>query len=191
MIITQTIIDYLISQIQTELTTVTGESVTGKGIAVKDVAGQVVELTVSANGHRNYVGIDDSKNAYFYIRLNGTTTEARKAANVKRGSCGIEMEIRTPFKLVFQHRCSDPRILLDSVKAALYNTSFKTIVWNYDIANIRLFPATSEVLSWSVYNQETGKEAKTLNSLMQIVSIDFTLVYDLVYNDKCQPFKFC
>jgi hypothetical protein len=191
MIITQTIIDNLISGINLEWKNLTGENVNGSGIAVKDTSGQVVEMKVSENGSRNYIGIDDSKNSYFYIRLNGTQTESRKAGNVKRGSCGLEMEVRTPLKLVFQHRCSDPRLLLDAVKFALFNVNLKSIKWDYDILNIRLFPATSEVLSWIVYATETGKEPKTLNSLLQIISIDFELRYDLTYNEKCKPFNIC
>ncbi len=191
MIVAQEIVNVIISQVATQLTTGTGQIFTGAGIAVKDTAGQVVELNVSQNGHRNYVGIDDSKANYFYIRLNGSISEPRKAANTKRGSCGIESEVRVPLKLVAQSRCSDPRLLLDAVKAALFTVNFKGVQWQYNIINPKLSPLTSEVLPWTVYASETGKDANTLLSLMQIISVDFELRFDYNYTEKCKPFVIC
>lgn len=191
MIVAQDIVNVIISQVAAQLTSGTGQIFTGAGIAVKDVLGQVVELNVNANGHRSYVGIDDSKAGYFYIRVNGAVSEPRKAANTKRGSCGIESEVRIPFKLVAQSRCSDPRMLLDAVKSALFTVNFKGVQWQYNIVNPKLFPITSEVLPWAVYAAETGKDAKTLQSLMQIVSVDFELRFDYTYTEKCGPFRLC
>jgi hypothetical protein len=191
MIVAQEIIDYIISQVSAEMSANTGQIISGAGIAVKDIAGQVVTLQVDYKGFRNYVGLDDSKTGYFYIRLNGQFSEPRKAANVKRGSCGIESEVRIPLKLVFQHRCADPRVLLDAVKAALFNISFSGVKWNYNIVSPKLYPLTSELLPWVVYQSETGKDPKTLNNLMQIVSVDFELRFDYTYTEKCKPFSFC
>lgn len=189
MYVTQTIINELISQIDAQMLAV-NVHVNGQGIAVKDTSGQVVTMNVTANGHRKYVGIDDTKRTGYYIRTNGIISETRKAANVKRGSCGIEMDVRVPLKLVFWAACEDPRLLLDSVRFALYSSNLKQ-KYQYEIVNPRLFPAAVEVLPWVVYASETGKDAKTLNSLMQIVSIDFELRYDFSLTEKCKPFTIC
>lgn len=186
----QTIIDVIIAEIIAELTAVTGEVITGAGLTVKDTSGQVVTLESGANGERKYSGLDDSKGTYFYIRINGNITEGRKPANIKRGSCGIESEIRLPLKLVIQHRCADPRKLLDVVKSALFTANLKNN-WLYNIVNVKLYPTASNVLPWDVYSNETGKEAKTMNSLLQIVSTDFELRFDFNYNNKCDDFNLC
>lgn len=190
MYVTQNIITELIKQIDTAMAAV-NVNVNGNGIAVKDTAGQVVTLNVTQNGTRNYVGITDTARTGYYIRTNGTISEVRKAANTKRGSCGIELDVRVPFKLVFWHLCADPRMLLDSVKFALYGANFKSIQWQYAIVNPRLFPVSNEILPWVVYAAETGKDPKTLLSLMQIVSIDFELRYDFSLTEKCKPFAIC
>jgi hypothetical protein len=190
MYVTQTIISELISQINAAMQAV-NVNVNGNGIAVKDTAGQVVTLNVTQNGTRNYVGITDTARTGYYIRTNGIVSETRKAANTKRGSCGIELDVRVPFKLVFWHLCADPRLLLDSVKFALYSANLKAVNYEYAVVNPRLFPVSNEILPWTVYSAETGKDAKTLQSLMQIVSIDFELRYDLALNEKCKPFTIC
>jgi len=190
MYVTQNIITELIKQIDTAMAAV-NVNVNGNGIAVKDTAGQVVTLNVTQNGTRNYVGITDTSGAGYYIRVNGIVSETRKAANTKRGSCGIELDVRVPFKLVFWNLCADPRMLLDSVKFALYGANFKGVQWQYAIVNPRLFPVSNEILPWTVYAAETGKDAKTLQSLMQIVSIDFELRYDFSLTEKCKPFTIC
>jgi hypothetical protein len=190
MYVTQDIITELIKQIDTAMATV-NVNVNGNGIAVKDTASQVVTLNVTQNGTRNYVGITDTSRTGYYIRTNGIVSETRKAANTKRGSCGIELDVRIPFKLVFWHLCADPRMLLDSVKFALYGANFKGVQWQYAIVNPRLFPVSNEVLPWTVYAAETGKDPKTLLSLMQIVSLDFELRYDFSLTEKCKPFAIC
>ena len=190
MYVTQNIITELIKQIDTAMAAV-NVNVHGNGIAVKDTAGQVVTLNVTQNGTRNYVGITDTQRTGYYIRTNGIVSETRKAANTKRGSCGIELDVRVPLKLVFWHVCADPRMLLDSVKFALYGANFKGIQWQYAIVNPRLFPVSNEVLHWTVYAAETGKDPKTLLSLMQIVSLDFELRYDFSLTEKCKPFAIC
>lgn len=190
MYVTQDIITELIKQIDTAMAAV-NVNVHGNGIAVKDTVGQVVSLNVTQNGTRNYVGITDTSRTGYYIRTNGIVSETRKAANLKRGSCGIELDVRVPFKLVFWHNCADPRMLLDSVKFALYGANFKGVQWQYAIVNPRLFPVSNEILPWVVYAAETGKDAKTLQSLMQIVSLDFELRYDFSLTEKCKPFKIC
>ena len=190
MYVTQNIITELIKQIDTAMAAV-NVNVNGNGIAVKDTAGQVVTLNVTQNGTRNYVGITDTARTGYYIRTNGIVSETRKAANTKRGSCGIELDVRVPLKLVFWHQCADPRMLLDSVKFALYGANFKGIQWQYAIVNPRLFPVSNEVLPWTVYAAETGKDPKTLLSLMQIVSLDFELRYDFSLTEKCKPFAIC
>ena len=190
MYVTQDIITELIKQIDTAMAAV-NVNVHGNGIAVKDTAGQVVTLNVTQNGTRNYVGITDTARTGYYIRTNGIVSETRKAANTKRGSCGIELDVRVPLKLVFWHVCADPRMLLDSVKFALYGANFKGVQWQYAIVNPRLFPVSNEVLPWTVYAAETGKDPKTLLSLMQIVSLDFELRYDFSLTEKCKPFAIC
>ena len=190
MYVTQNIITELIKQIDIAMSAV-NVNVNGNGIAVKDTAGQVVTLNVTQNGTRNYVGITDTSGAGYYIRTNGIVSETRKAANTKRGSCGIELDVRVPFKLVFWNLCADPRMLLDSVKFALYGANFKGVQWQYAIVNPRLFPVSNEILPWTVYAAETGKDPKTLLSLMQIVSIDFELRYDFSLTEKCKPFTIC
>jgi hypothetical protein len=190
MYVTQDIITELIKQIDTAMAAV-NVNVNGNGIAVKDTAGQVVTLNVTQNGTRNYVGITDTARTGYYIRVNGIVSETRKAANTKRGSCGIELDVRVPLKLVFWHLCADPRMLLDSVKFALYGANFKGIQWQYAIVNPRLFPVSNEILPWTVYAAETGKDPKTLLSLMQIVSLDFELRYDFSLTEKCKPFAIC
>ena len=190
MYVTQDIITELIKQIDTAMAAV-NVNVNGNGIAVKDTAGQVVTLNVTQNGTRNYVGISDTARTGYYIRTNGIVSETRKAANTKRGSCGIELDVRVPFKLVFWHVCADPRMLLDSVKFALYGANFKGVQWQYAIVNPRLFPVSNEILPWTVYAAETGKDPKTLLSLMQIVSLDFELRYDFSLTEKCKPFAIC
>jgi hypothetical protein len=190
MYVTQNIITELIKQINTAMAAV-NVNVNGNGIAVKDTAGQVVTLNVTQNGTRNYVGITDTSGAGYYIRTNGIVSETRKAANTKRGSCGIELDVRVPFKLVFWNLCADPRMLLDSVKFALYGANFKGVQWQYAIVNPRLFPVSNEILPWTVYAAETGKDPKTLLSLMQIVSLDFELRYDFSLTEKCKPFAIC
>lgn len=190
MYVTQDIITELIKQIDTAMAAV-NVNVHGNGIAVKDTAGQVVTLNVTQNGTRNYVGITDTARTGYYIRTNGIVSETRKAANTKRGSCGIELDVRVPLKLVFWHLCADPRMLLDSVKFALYGANFKGVQWQYAIVNPRLFPVSNEVLPWTVYASETGKDPKTLLSLMQIVSLDFELRYDFSLTEKCKPFNIC
>jgi hypothetical protein len=82
-------------------------------------------------------------------------------------------------------------MLLDSVKFALYGANFKGVQWQYAIVNPRLFPVSNEVLPWTVYAAETGKDPKTLLSLMQIVSLDFELRYDFSLTEKCKPFAIC
>lgn len=190
MYVTQDIITELIKQIDTAMASV-NVNVHGNGIAVKDTAGQVVTLNVTQNGTRNYVGITDTARTGYYIRTNGIVSETRKAANTKRGSCGIELDVRVPLKLVFWHVCADPRMLLDSVKFALYGANFKGVQWQYSIVNPRLFPVSNEILPWTVYAAETGKDPKTLLSLMQIVSLDFELRYDFSLTEKCKPFAIC
>ena len=190
MYVTQDIITELIKQIDTAMAAV-NVNVHGNGIAVKDTAGQVVTLNVTQNGTRNYVGITDTARTGYYIRTNGIVSETRKAANTKRGSCGIELDVRVPLKLVFWHVCADPRMLLDSVKFALYGANFKGVQWQYAIVNPRLFPVSNEVLPWTVYAAETGKDPKKLLSLMQIVSLDFELRYDFSLTEKCKPFAIC
>ena len=190
MYVTQNIITELIKQIDTAMAAV-NVNVNGNGIAVKDTAGQVVTMNVTQNGTRNYVGITDTARTGYYIRTNGIVSETRKAANTKRGSCGIELDVRVPLKLVFWHVCADPRMLLDSVKFALYGANFKGVQWQYAIVNPRLFPVSNEVLPWTVYAAETGKDPKTLLSLMQIVSLDFELRYDFSLTEKCKPFAIC
>jgi hypothetical protein len=190
MYVTQNIITELIKQIDTAMSSV-NVNVHGNGIAVKDTAGQVVTMNVTQNGTRNYVGISDTARTGYYIRTNGIVSETRKAANTKRGSCGIELDVRVPLKLVFWHLCADPRLLLDSVKFALYGANFKGVQWQYAIVNPRLFPVSNEVLPWTVYAAETGKDPKTLLSLMQIVSLDFELRYDFSLTEKCKPFAIC
>ena len=190
MYVTQNIITELIKQIDTAMAAV-NVNVHGNGIAVKDTAGQVVTLNVTQNGTRNYVGITDTQRTGYYIRTNGIVSETRKAANTKRGSCGIELDVRVPLKLVFWHVCADPRMLLDSVKFALYGANFKGIQWQYAIVNPRLFPVSNEVLPWTVYAAETGKDPKTLLSLIQIVSLYFELRYDFSLTEKCKPFAIC
>jgi len=190
MYVTQNIITELIKQIDAQMAAV-NVNVNGQGIAVKDTDGQVVSLNVTQNGHRNYVGITDTSGTGYYIRVNGTVSEVRKAANTKRGSCGIELDVRVPFKLVFWHLCADPRMLLDSVKFALYGANLKAVNYDYSVVNPRLFPVSNEILPWTVYANETGKDPKTLLSLMQIVSLDFELRYDFALNEKCKPFTIC
>jgi hypothetical protein len=190
MYVTQDIITELIKQIDTAMAAV-NVNVNGNGIAVKDTSSQVVTLNVTQNGTRNYVGITDTARTGYYIRVNGIVSETRKAANTKRGSCGIELDVRVPLKLVFWHLCADPRMLLDSVKFALYGANFKGIQWQYAIVNPRLFPVSNEILPWTVYAAETGKDPKTLLSLMQIVSLDFELRYDFSLTEKCKPFTIC
>ena len=191
MYVTQVIIDYIIASLKNDLAIATGNVINGAGIAIKDVDGKVISLKSTYSGEHEYVGLNDTLNSYFYFRLNGSYTETRKAGNTKRGSCGLESEIRVPLKLVMQHKCADPRMLMDALKSSLYNVNYKWVKWEYDVINVKLFPGVSNVVSWEVYQSETGKDPKTLNSLMQMISVDFDLRYDFTWSEKCKPFKIC
>ena len=188
---TQTIIDYIINSLKTEMQLASGSIVNGSGLCIKDIENKVVSLNVNGSGEREYCGLNDALNTYFYIRLNGQYSQTRKASNTKRGSCGLEAEIRVPLKIVMQHKCADPRLLMDFLNSNLYNINYKMIKWNYDIMNVRLFPGVINIIPWENYQSETGKDPKTLNSLMQIISADFELRYDFTWNDKCDKFKIC
>jgi len=185
--IAQEIIQEIINQIVTTL----GNGLTGSGIAIKDSQGKVVSLEVSQSGERIFLGLDDTKGSYFYIRQSGLSVEARVAAANRFGSCGNEMSVRIPFKLVAMHRCDDPKKLLESFKFALYSTNLKSFYTDFKVSNITLFPVSSNAISWEIYVQETGRDANTLQSTLQIISIDFILQFQHTYNNLCVDFKIC
>lgn len=187
MIITQYIVDQMIAQINTAL----GGAVCGAGIAIKDIAGQVVSLNTSQTGEREYLGLTDTKGTYFYIRLANTRiSETRKAANLRRGSCGIEQETRVQLKIVAMTQCADVMMWAEVVKQALYNVNLN-LNWPYSVTSAKLFPNSSNINSWEIYQEETGKKPETLLSLIKIVSVDFELRYNYTYNNKCDNIKLC
>jgi len=187
MIVTQYIVQQIIEQINTAL----GGAVCGGGIAIKDVEGKVVSLNTSEAGEREYLGLTDTKGTYFYIRLaNSRISETRKAANVRRGSCGIEQETKASFKLVAMTSCADALMWAEVVKQALYNVNLN-LNYPYSVVGAKLYPQSTNINSWEVYTEETGLDPKTLNSYIKIVSVDFELRYDYIYTDKCDNIKIC
>lgn len=185
--ITQTIVTELINRIKTEL----GNGLDGAGIAIVDADKKVVSMAISEAGEREFLGLTDTKGSYFYIRLNGAPSESRPAAAQRYGSCGNEIIERVPLKLVAMHPCQDPAELLNAFKFALYNQCLKKFQSVYQIADIRLFPVTSDCVPWRVYVSETGNKWESLHSMMQFVSIDFILQYQYTYTEKCVDYKIC
>jgi hypothetical protein len=153
----------------------------GKGIAIKDIQGKVVSLDVSASGERENWGINDNFGTYYYFRLNGTASEVKSTPAQRYGSCGLQIQQRVPLKLVAQHRCQSPIEFLESVKAALYATHVNLP----NLGTVTILPINSNAVPWEVYASETGRDASTLHSLLQIVSIDFTLQIEYAPADKC------
>jgi hypothetical protein len=183
--IAQTIVDYIISQ----MASVVGFD--GYGIAIKDAQGKVVSLSVSESGERQFWGLDDTMGSKFYFRQNGNPTETRATAGGKIGSCGTEIIQRLPLKLVGQHPCASPSLLIDYLKYALFTTKFRGVRWDYDISEIKIFPITYNAVPWEVYAAETGKDAKSLVSNLQIISVDLVLQFQYSYSDKCIAFSVC
>jgi hypothetical protein len=159
----------------------------GRGIAIKDVKGQVVSLEVSASGERDYLGLSDIEGTYYYFRLNGTTTEVAATPAQRYGSCSMQIQQRVPLKLVAQHRCQSPIDFLESLKSALYSTTPKM----NGVDNILFLPANSNPVPWEVYAAETGREPETLQSLLQVVSLDFTLQIQYSPSNECFNNKIC
>jgi len=183
--IPQTIIDYII----TEMSAIVGFN--GYGIAIKDVDGKVVSLALSESGEREFWGLDDTVGSKFYFRQNGNPSETRATAGNKIGSCGNEIIGRLPLKLVCQHPCESPAVLVDYLKYALFTTNFKRVNLGYDISDIRIFPVSYNAVPWNVYELESGRDPKTLVSNMQCISVDIVLQYQYTYSDKCKDFSIC
>ena len=186
--IAQTIITEIINQIIAQL----GNGLTGSGIAIKDIKGQVVSLELSGSGEREFLGLDDTKGSYFYIRQNGTPVETPvTSATARRGSCGTEILTRIPFKLVAMHRCQDPKTLVEAFKFALFTTNLTNVAKPYQVTDARALPSSFSAVPWEVYVSETGKDATTLQSGLQVVSVDFNLQFQYTYSDKCIEYKIC
>jgi hypothetical protein len=190
--IAQTITDFIISEIEQTFSGIngTGNSVTGEGIGIKDVDGRVVTMD-AVQGERKYIGLDDTKGTYFYIRITGQAAETALNGNTRRGSCGVEIQARYPMRLVIQHRCQTASDLVESIKHALFTTNFTKQIWGYDVTNIRLIPVAVNVIPWTIYQEETGQQPKTLHSELQFAAVDFVLQFVYTYSDKCIDFKIC
>lgn len=183
----QSIVDLIISQIETAI----GNDVHGDGIGIFDIDGRVVSLNVSSSGERKYIGLDDTKGNRFYIRLNGAVTESRITGTQKRGSCGTEDRTRIPMRLVVQHKCDDPRKLIEAYKRALYRVSIPKRIDDFAMQYTRINPVSMNPIPWDVFAAETKKDPSELKSFIQIVSIDFSLEYQYNYADKCPIINIC
>lgn len=192
MIIVQTILNHVIESVKTALEAQTKTTVCGAGLAVKDMNGTVVSSEIDQYSNRKYLGPTDTKGTYFYIRLNGKSSELKAGKAAKRGSCALQQEIKVPLRLVAMHKCADTRLWVDAVKAALYNTSFKGINFDgFDVVDVTINPISSNMLPWEVYKDETNKNYETFSSQWQLVSVDFELRFDLTYSKKCNNFDIC
>jgi hypothetical protein len=183
--IAQTIVQYIISEIER-----TFPNVTGGGIGIKDVDGRVVSMDV-VQGEREYLGLEDTKGTWFYIRLTSAATETAATGGTRRGSCGVEIQARYPMRLVIQHRCQTASDLVESIKHALFTTDFSQRIWGYDVTNIKINPSAVNVIPWSVYQEETGQAPKTLHSEQQFAAVDFVLQFVYTYSNKCVDFTIC
>lgn len=187
MIIAQTIVDEIIKQIESAI----GQDVTGRGIGIFDINNRVVSLDISNSGEREYLGLTDTRGFYFYIRANGNPNESRITGRTKTGSCGLESRSRIPMKMVIMKSCSDSRALLDAFRKSLYSVNFSRFKPVYKINDIKIQPASFNVVPWQIYKDETGLDPKTFSSSIQIVSIDFNLEYFYNYADECPDFDIC
>lgn len=183
--IAQTITDFIIAQLET-----TFSGLTGEGIGIKDVDGRVVTMD-AVQGERQYIGLDDTKGNRFYIRITGTAAETAVLGAGRRGSCGTEIQARYPMRLVVQHNCQNASELIESIKSVLYTTDFTKQIWGYDVTNIKLVPVSVSVVPWTIYEEETGQKPKTLHSVEQLAAVDFILQFVYTYSTRCIDFTIC
>lgn len=184
--IAQTIVQYIIQEIITVFPNLSGD-----GLGIKDVDSRIVTMDATQSGERTYIGLDDTKGNRFYIRLNGLAAETAVTGGTKRGSCGNEIQARYPLRLVVQHNCQTASDLVESIKHALYTINFTKHIWSYDVTNIKLVPVSVNVVDWQVYQEETGQQPKSLHSVLQFASVDFTLQFVYTYSNKCIDFNIC
>lgn len=187
MIIAQTIVDQIISNIKAKL----GNGIEGAGIGIRDTKNRVVTLYVSDSGDRINIGIDDREGSYFYIRENGVLSETRLQSRAQKFSSCFEIQARYPMRLVAQHRCQDARTFLEAIKSALYSQKISSLLNPYDVRDVKFFPQNVNPIPWSVYATETGRDANQMQSNMQIVSIDFILQFTYTYSETCVNYEIC
>jgi hypothetical protein len=186
----QEITDLIIAQIEDVLSVAFGKRVKGFGLCIKNVEGAVVLATGQCNGEQTYIGIEDNKGTYFYVRMTASALSRRLAANENIGSCGGNL-VTVPMKIVLVSPwCQDLQGMMMILQKALFSANLSAPL-SYGQNSAKLTEKTFTFIPWDIFEAETGKEKTEFRaSNLSLASIEFDLKYKTNYAN-CKDIKLC
>lgn len=166
-----------------------GDNCSHFGLCYQMQDGKVVEY-VPTQSEKKFVGIDDTKGEYFYIRRLSDFTQEKLSKKIS-GSCGSVQRVDEKLRLVGVWKCADPESLIKVLKVCLLKSA-KTFKNSFMRGGISiLFDKTSANFQ-TIYKLETKKEQVTWNCDLRLCLIDFTLSYDYDFcNVSADDLKIC
>jgi len=150
------------------------------GLGVQLLNGKVVNKEQQNSPDYNYIGIDDRKGTYCYIRENSNTIAL---TNANLGACGIGQSISAQLRAVgvSNNPKNTPQVMADSLYSLLYNANPNVLTNANLINNISINPAAINTDYFGIYQEETDAAPTGLGSNnLQLCAVDFELSFDLI-----------
>lgn len=153
----------------------------GVGRLIEKDKNLIVAIKDGKKGEMSYIGIDDRKENYYYLRY--TNTKTRFAPAKKKGSCnGCKYTAIVPIVAVAVFRCADAGALEQKLLMCLCSTPFGSEISEYKPTNICIKLTSSSSDFENILFEETGKKGKNLVGL-QLAKVEFELTYDFDFGD--------
>ena len=150
------------------------------GLGIQLMNGKVVGKEQQNNPDYNYIGIDDRKGTYCYIRDNANVISL---TNSSIGACGIGQGVSVQLRAVgvSNNPKNTAQLMADSLYSLLYNAS-PSVVSSPNLFNdISISPAAISTDYFAIYQEETDTAPTGLGSNnLQLCAVDFELTFDLV-----------
>jgi hypothetical protein len=146
------------------------------GLGVQLLNGKVVNKEQQNSPDYNYIGIDDRKGTYCYIRENSNTIAL---TNTNLGACGIGQSVSVQLRAVgvSNNPKNTAQIMADSLYSLLYNAN-PNVLTNVNLINdISINPAAISTDYADIYEAETGAIP---HGNLQLCAVDFELSFDLI-----------
>lgn len=150
------------------------------GLGVQLLNGKVVNKEQQNSPDYNYIGIDDRKGTYCYIRENANVIVL---TNSSFGACGIGQGVSVQLRAVgvSNNPKNTAQIMADSLYALLYNANPSVLSSPNLFNDISINPAAISTDYFAIYREETDSDPMGLGSNnLQLCAVDFELTFDLV-----------
>lgn len=146
------------------------------GLGVQLLNGKVVNKEQQNSPDYNYIGIDDRKGTYCYIRENANVIAL---TNSSFGACGIGQGVSVQLRAVgvSNNPKNTAQIMADSLYALLYNANPSVTTLPNLFNDISINPAAISTDIADIYEAETGQPA---HGNLQLCAVDFELTFNLV-----------